>query len=638
MGRPTEGIIYDNMRSSKRLYTYAVRRHKRHLKEIQYQKMAQSINANQSRDFFKELKRVKSSKSCTAACINGENDSAAVAQLFADKYTSLFNSVPSNPEGLNDIDNYIQDSIKQEPCSSTIINKDMITAAVKRLKSEKADGDRGLYSNHIKYATDLYLEELAGLFSAVLIHGHLPGEILKSTITSIPKDANGDMCSDGNYRGIALMSCMAKLFDIVILMRNETALATSDLQFAFKPKLGTTLCTLVMKEIIKYYMQNGATVYGCLLDATKAFDRVRFDKLFLLLIKRKMNAIDLRALKDLYLRQCTRTTWKGHYSSYFTTTNGIRQGSIASPTLFCVYMDELLQQLKAKGVGCWIGRHFVGAISYADDLTLLCPSIQGLQLMLNVCEAFAQQYGMQYNPDKSICINFCKKTNVDLKVKLTVAGKILPWSTKVKHLGNILTSNLSEGAEIMHKKGDFIGRINALVSTLNTAPEEVILPLFQAQCCHLYGCQAWNLADSKVQQIFTTWNRGVRRMLKLPWLTHRRFLPHIAGLPSAEVMVYRRFVKMARTMISSTNEIVNFIAAMCIKSKDSIMGQNLEKISCETNIDISQVLSGRPLELAKFDCSIEDHAAIQAIKDLRDNSISFPESDIHCFITFLCNN
>ena len=155
---------------------------------------------------------------------------------------------------------------------------------------------------------------------------------------------------------------------------------------------------------------------------------------------------------------------------------------------------------------------------------------------------------------------------MDLKVKLTVAGKILPWSTKVKHLGNILTSNLSEGAEIMHKKGDFIGRINALVSTLNTAPEEVILPLFQAQCCHLYGCQAWNLADSKVQQIFTTWNRGVRRMLKLPWLTHRRFLPHIAGLPSAEVMVYRRFVKMARTMISSTNEIVNFIAAMCVKT------------------------------------------------------------------------
>ena len=70
------------------------------------------------------------------------------------------------------------------------------------------------------------------------------------------------------------MSCVAKLFDIVILMRNETALATSDLQFAFKPKLGTTLCTLVMKEIIKYYMQNGATVYGCLLDATKAFDSV----------------------------------------------------------------------------------------------------------------------------------------------------------------------------------------------------------------------------------------------------------------------------------------------------------------------------------------------------------------------------
>jgi hypothetical protein len=427
-----------------------------------------------------------------------------------------------------------------------MINKLEIIEAVMKLKAEKADGDKGLFSNHLLYASDALFNDLAGLFSAVLVHGHIPAEILKTTIISIPKDQKGDMCSDTNYRGIAMMSSVAKLFDIVILMRNTEALVTSDMQFAFKPKLGTTMCTLIIKEIVTYYMQNDATVAGCVLDATKAFDRVRFDRLFQLLVKRNMN--DLRALKDLYLRQCTRTMWNGHYSDYFETTNGIRQGSIASPTLFCIYMDALLEKLAAKGIGCWIGHHFAGAISYADDLTLLCPSTQGLQTMIETCESFAVQYGMQYNPDKSSCIMFGKNQKMDINIDLILAGKVLPWMTQVKHLGNILTASLSEKAEILHKKGDIIGRINTMIATLSNAPDEIVLPIFQSQCCHLYSCQAWNLSEGKVQQIFTTWNRGVRRLLNVPWMTHSRYLPHLAGMPSAEAMVYRRFVKMARTM------------------------------------------------------------------------------------------
>ena len=89
-------------------------------------------------------------------------------------------------------------------------------------------------------------------------------------------------------------------------------------------------------------MNNNLNVYACCVDATKAFDRVHHDKLFELLMYsyREIPAIALRALLDVYQRQPMRTVWKGKHSRQFATSNGIRQGGVVSPVLFCVYFSH----------------------------------------------------------------------------------------------------------------------------------------------------------------------------------------------------------------------------------------------------------------------------------------------------------
>ena len=43
---------------------------------------------------------------------------------------------------------------------------------------------------------------------------------------------------------------------------------------------------------------------------------------------------------------------------------------------------------------------YVGALSYADDITLLCPSIRGLnEMMYNCCE-YAEKYNIVFNTKK----------------------------------------------------------------------------------------------------------------------------------------------------------------------------------------------------------------------------------------------
>ena len=75
---------------------------------------------------------------------------------------------------------------------------------------------------------------------------------------------------------------------ILIVEKHGDVLFTSELQFAFKPRHSTNMCTAVLKEVCSYFKCNNTDVYLCTLDASKAFDRVHYGKLFSLLRDRKV--------------------------------------------------------------------------------------------------------------------------------------------------------------------------------------------------------------------------------------------------------------------------------------------------------------------------------------------------------------
>ena len=105
-----------------------------------------------------------------------------------------------------------------------------------------------------------------------------------------------------------------------------------------------------------------------MLDFSKAFDKVNFDALFMKLSERNFPAVVLRLLVYLYMNQSCFIRWNSMESEAFSVKNGVRQGAILSPSLFCVYLDSLLCQLGDEGVGCHIGGEFLDAFGYADDV------------------------------------------------------------------------------------------------------------------------------------------------------------------------------------------------------------------------------------------------------------------------------
>ena len=585
-GCPRNGMLYDVMKMTKKQYVYANRRNKRKQEIVRKEKMAKAIANDKIRDFFSEVKKLEPKVAVTVP-IDGIVEGRAIAQHFANKYENLFNCVPSDPDVMSTVRTYVNNCTNANN-SDRVIRLNEVVESIKNLKSNKGDGSDGFMSNHLILSCHRFIVNLSLLLTAVLTHGYQPKELLLGTIESIPKDKKKDLCTSSNYRGITLCNSISKILDIIILSRYRDKLNTSDLQFAFKRGHSTAMCTLVLKEIVRYYYNNGSNVFSCYIDATITFDRVRYDKLFNLLIDRGIPPIIVRSMLDLYVRQSLKTHWRGYMSDEFRTTNGIRQGGVISPVLFCIYIDELLIRLEKYGEGCWIGNQFFGAIGYADDLTLLSPTVTSLSKMIKICEEFSNEYNVKYNPDKTVCLLFSKKDQPGVNVVLN--GQNVSWVNNVKHLGNFLDCDMSEKTEVRMKRSDLVYRVNHSLATLGKCNREVIIQIFNSKCCHFYGSQSWNLHDKNVLLFQTMWNRCIRRVLDLPFTTHCNLLPGLIGRLSALEQIYCRSLNMICMMVKSPNMKVKYISEKALCDVNSIIYSNIDKISNSIGCDVKQAL------------------------------------------------
>ena len=375
------------------------------------------------------------------------------------------------------------------------------------------------------------------------------------------------------------------------------------------------MCTLALKEVVKYYTSRKGQVYCCLLDATKAFDRVRFDKLFSILQTRGLPNGVIRLLMDMYRRQKVRTTWGGSHSSTFTTINGVRQGGVLSPILFAIYIDVLLDRLESSGIGCYVGDEYMGALGSADDLSLLAPTLYSLKCMIRICEDFATEYDIAFNGTKTVCMWFHGRRTApvrDMPV-ITLGNTPLSWSNTAKHLGNIISSDITDGDEIRAKRSDFIGRVNSAIANFKYVPRDICSRVFVSQCCHLYGSQAWAIDNNHIETFCVSWNRAVRKLWFLPNTARSCILPYLVGTKSIRQQILSRVASLYNSIRKGHNrKMLNLMRHSVNMNNMGIMGRNTEVISNEWHCGFEKLVDNTQ----SADTDMAARAAV--IRDLTD--------------------
>ena len=205
-----------------------------------------------------------------------------------------------------------------------------------------------------------------------------------------------------------------KIFDWVVLLLFEKELSTDELQFGFQQNTSANMCTWLVVETIDYFQGNGSEVYACVMDLSKAFDRIKHSALFWKWLKKGMPPVYVRLLLVMYEKQKANVRWNNVLSETFSVNNGVKQGAVLLPILFCVYIDSLFTLLRRNKTGCWINGKYAGIMGYADDMWLLSPMQDGLQEMVQICSDYCKNLNLSFSthPDsrsKTRCIAYTKK-------------------------------------------------------------------------------------------------------------------------------------------------------------------------------------------------------------------------------------
>ena len=336
-GRPTNGTVANIYKQTKREYHSAVKYITVNENELRNQRMLETLLGDNARSFWTENKKMNKRSKDIPNTIDQATTPHDIAETFAKKYKDIYNANAS--DDILQFNDMLHDDIyKQLDTRDHIISAKEVEQAGTYLKPNKPDGAYSLWSNHLIHGSPALYEHISTLLTSLYIHGISTSDLLEATIISIPKDAKGSMTKSSNYRGIALISALSKLNDIILKERyGKKYLYTSNFQFAYKEHHSTIMCYNVVKETANYYLRNNSNVYCCMLDASKAFDYVHYDKLFTILRQRGLPFIIICFLLNDYVIQLVRTKFATCYSSSFSVSNGVKQGRILSPILYCIY-------------------------------------------------------------------------------------------------------------------------------------------------------------------------------------------------------------------------------------------------------------------------------------------------------------
>ena len=246
-----------------------------------------------------------------------------------------------------------------------------------------------------------------------------------------------------------------------------------------------------------------------------------------------------------------------HISHRFDVTNGVWQGGVLSPLLFSVFVDELLEKLKKKGIGCYIDHLFTVALGYADDIILLAPSVNAMNEMISICEKYAEEHKILFNGKKSKYLVF---GNYEFNPTITVNNEPVPRCDSAIHLGHILDTKNSKDALIDESIKAFNTSFHGFMSKFDRCIVTVKDKLFHQYCSSMYGSQLWDLTNENVEKMLIHWRKAHRRILSVPGRTHNDLLPLIADNIPLEVKLDCKYIAFFKSVSTSDNGLVKYTA------------------------------------------------------------------------------
>lgn len=552
-GRPRSGIVYQEMSESRRNFKSRLKWCQNQQEQIKMDSLADKHSKGNFRGFWKETGKVNVRPGLPVS-VDGVTDPKDIANVFKTHF-SVSSPLGPSAEVLNA-------DMNGKFLGATFKAKD-VAETIKHISKGKSPGHDGLSIEHLLHAGPHITRVLAMFYSLCVGHSYLPGDLMKTVVVPVVKNKTGDLTDKTNYRPISLATIIAKVLDGMLNTQLNKYVTLNDNQFGFRPQLSTESAILCLKHTIKYYTDRKTPVYGCFLDLSRAFDLVRYDMLWT-----KLRSIGLPPelncmFQYWYAHQSNSVRWAGTMSDPYRLESGVRQGGLSSPTLFNLYINDLIDRLCGQRVGCYIDGVCVNNLSYADDMVLLSASVCGLRKLLKTCEEYIGGHGLIYNVRKSQCMVFGAGTNYPQNIPpVRIDGTPLEWVTQFKYLGHIITADLKDDADIGRERRALSIRANMIARRFSRCSQAVKITLFSAYCTSLYTCSLWaKYSKRSYNALRILFNNAFRVIVGLPRYCSASGMFAEAGINCFHATMRGRAMSLVRRVRASPNIILGMIAS-----------------------------------------------------------------------------
>ena len=277
------------------------------------------------------------------------------------------------------------------------------------------------------------------------------------------------------------------------------------------------------------------------------------------------------------------------------------------------------------------------------------------RILLRICESFADEYDVLFNPSKSQALIFQpqspQSTSFPLihRARLTLNDSSIDYVSHAVHLGTFIGENGFD-RNIQKAQHELYARVNSLHAKFHFCTYDVLRTLFISYCTSFYGSCLWKLGPTDLEPLAISWRKCIRRLFDLSNRTHSRFIPSIIGLPDLPIFLLNRFARFFSRCFYSPNSIVASCARASLAS-NSIVNMNVNHLCLSLNVNHVILIEHKLISVNQIKCnsigapdlSLEAAAICDVIVELirlRKNELpvcsDLTVNDVNALLLFLC--
>ena len=312
-------------------------------------------------------------------------------------------------------DAHTWDSLIATSALDTPPSLEEVVKTLNSLPPDKSVGIDGISNRMLQSQGNTFHELLHFMICAVWELEVYPESWSTALVSPVHKGKGRPKADPASYRGIYLTCHITKLFEALLLRRiidhMGASKAATPYQFAQPGYQAHDAIYTLMGTILNNKTQHNAPTHCAFIDFETAFPSVHRDRLSLLAHAAGFRGKLWRLLQTSYRKVFIRVLHPGiPASAREEILRGIPEGSKLSPSLFNLFVAELLSELHSRFPDADTfsrgGRSWTGALAFVDDIVLITRDPHQLQAMLDLCQNWCERSRMKINVTKTNTMTF----------------------------------------------------------------------------------------------------------------------------------------------------------------------------------------------------------------------------------------